>query len=73
MGGIQKQLSYQPFEETRNRKRMRPNPVAPWELRLGALRVYYDLDESGAKKVLVRAVGVKVRDQVTIAGEVIKL
>ncbi len=52
---------------------MRPNPLAPWELRLGALRVYYDVDESGAKKVFVRAVGVKVRDQVTVAGEVIKL
>lgn len=71
--GIQKQLSHQPFEETRKRKRMRPNPLAPWELRLGALRVYYDVDESGAKKVFVRAVGVKVRDQVTVAGEVIKL
>lgn len=71
--GIQKQLSHQPFEETRNRKRMRPNPLAPWELRLGTLRVYYDIDESGAEKVLVRAVGVKVRHQVTVAGEVIKL
>ena len=57
--GIQKQLSHQPFEETRKRKRMRPNPLSPWELRLGTLRVYYDVDESGAEKVLVRAVGVR--------------
>lgn len=24
---------------------MQPNPVAPWELRVGTLRVYYDVEE----------------------------
>lgn len=32
-------LRYQPTVETRNRKRMRPNPIAPWVLRVGHLRV----------------------------------
>src|SRR5215470_2233215 len=39
---VDEQLVHQPTLETRNRKPMRPNPVAPWELRIGDLRVYYD-------------------------------
>ena len=39
---VDRQLLHQPNKETRNRKAMRPNPVAPWELRIGDLRVYYE-------------------------------
>jgi mRNA-degrading endonuclease RelE of RelBE toxin-antitoxin system len=67
------QLVHQPTLETKNRKPMRPNPVAPWELRVGELRVYYDVEESPERVVLVRAVGVKVRDRVRIGGEEIEL
>jgi hypothetical protein len=42
---VEDQLSHQPTVETRNRRPMRPNPVAPWELRIGNLRVYYAVDE----------------------------
>jgi mRNA-degrading endonuclease RelE of RelBE toxin-antitoxin system len=51
---------------------MRPNPVAPWELRIGILRVYYEIE---AAEIVVRilAVGVKERDVVRIGEEVIKL
>jgi len=52
---------------------MRPNPVAPWELRIGVLRVYYDVEEEPASVVYVRAVGVKQRNQVRIGREVIEL
>ena len=45
--GIEKQLAHEPLRETRNRKPLRPNPIAPWELRLGSLRVFYDVSESG--------------------------
>jgi mRNA-degrading endonuclease RelE of RelBE toxin-antitoxin system len=38
-----RQLLNQPNVETKNRKPMRPNPVAPWELRIGSLRVYLTL------------------------------
>ena len=31
---IEKQLKHQPMEETRNRKRLRPNELAEWELRI---------------------------------------
>lgn len=68
-----RQLQHQPTVETRNRKPMRPNPVAPWELRVGNLRVYYDVDEEPEHVVYIRAVGVKLRNQVRIGREVIEL
>ncbi len=52
---------------------MRPNPVAPWELRAGTLRVYYDVDEEPEMVVYIRAVGVKIRGRVYIGGEEIEL
>jgi len=52
---------------------MRPNPVAPWELRIGSLRVYYDVEEEPESVVYVRAVGVKERNRVRIGKEVMEL
>ncbi len=63
---VDAQLRHQPTIETRNRKRMRPNPLAPWELRIGTLRVYYDVEEAPEPKVLIRAVGIKERNRVRI-------
>jgi len=37
---IEIQLSHQPDQETRNRKRLRPNQLAEWELRIGSFRVF---------------------------------
>lgn len=45
---------------------MRPNPLAPWELRIGTLRVYYDVEEDPEPRVLIRAVGIKERNRVRI-------
>ena len=70
---VEEQLAYEPLEQTRNRKPMRPNPVAPWELRIGALRVYYEVDETPEPKVFVLAVGVKKGNRVRIGGEEIQL
>ncbi len=53
------QLLYQPTVETRNRKRMRPNALAPWELRIGELRVYFSVEEAPERVVKIRAVGIK--------------
>ena len=52
---------------------MRPNPVAPWELRIRNLRVYYDVEEEPDPVVFIRAVGIKERDRVRIGREVIDL
>lgn len=67
------QLAHQPTSETKNRKPMRPNPLAPWELRVGNLRVYYDVQDTPEPLVLIRAVGIKERNQVRIGNEVIEL
>jgi mRNA-degrading endonuclease RelE of RelBE toxin-antitoxin system len=63
---VDQQLMHQPTIETRNRKPMRPNPIAPWELRLGNLRVYYDVEEDPEPVVYIRAVGLKERNRVRI-------
>ncbi len=70
---VDAQLMYEPTVETRNRTPMRPNPLAPWELRIGNLRVYYDVEEEPEPVVYVRAVGVKQRNRVRIGKEVIDL
>jgi len=69
---VDRQLAQEPLTETRNRKPMRANPVAPWELRVGVLRVYYDVSvDQGLVSVV--AVGVKRRDRVVIGRVEIKL
>jgi mRNA-degrading endonuclease RelE of RelBE toxin-antitoxin system len=70
---VEKQLQHEPLKETRNRKPMRPNPLAPWELRIGNLRVYYDVEEEPEPKVLVRAVGLKERNRLRIGGKEFQL
>ena len=49
------------------------NPLAPWELRIGRLRAYSDVEEEPARVVKIRAVGIKERDRVRIGGEEITL
>ena len=66
---VDQQLGHQPNVETRNRKPMRPNPIAPWELRIGNLRVYYDIEEHPAARVTVVAVGKKIGNRIVIGGE----
>jgi len=70
---VDRKLKHQPTLPSRNRKLLRANPVAPWELRLGVLRVYFDVSAEPTPVVTVRAVGVKVRDGVWIAGEEVDL
>jgi len=69
LDAVEEQLSHQPTVETRNRKPMRPNPLAPWELRVEECRVYYDVGEAPEQVVMVLAVGVKDRARIIIGGE----
>ncbi len=39
LDAIGNQLVHEPLVETRRRKPLRPNPVAPWELCVASLRV----------------------------------
>ena len=70
---IDEQLAHQPAVETRNRKPMRPNPLAPWELRIDDLRVYYDVEEEPEQRVTIVAVGVKDHNRILIGGEEVDL
>lgn len=65
---VQAQLRQQPAQETRNRKRLRPNALAEWELRVAALQVFYDVDEENAL-VKIEAVGYKQGNILFIHGE----
>ena len=73
LDAIERQLSNEPCAETRNRKPLRPNPVAPWELRVGRLRVFYDVSEGPPQVVRVLAVGIKDRNVLRIGGQEIQL
>ena len=70
LDAIKEQLIYQPEVETRDRKPMRPNPIAPWELRIGNLRVYCRIERS---TVRVAAIGIKDRNEVRIGKEVVEI
>ena len=49
---------------------MRPNPLAPWELRIGDRRVFYEVRE-GSVRVL--AIGHKVHNELFIRGQKVKI
>ena len=65
---IDEQLSYEPAQETRNRKRLRPNKVAEFELRITRFRVFYDVDEN-KNLVKIEAVGHKEGSRLFIRGK----
>ena len=69
LDAIKVQLRNEPFRETRNRKPRRPNPLAPWELRVGALRIFYEEDANEVDRVNILAVGIKRGNRLLIAGK----
>jgi mRNA-degrading endonuclease RelE of RelBE toxin-antitoxin system len=80
LDGVARYLSTDPMDETRNRKPMRPNLLALWELRLGNLRVYFDVVVDPEPVVVdpepvvvVLAVGVKERNAVRVGKAVMDL
>ena len=70
---IKVQLQYEPLRETQNRKQVRPNPLAPWELRVGALRVFYEVDARESDLVHVLAIGIKRGNRLIVAGKEIRV
>ena len=69
---IEVQLLNEPLKETRNRKPLRPNALADWELRAGVYRVFYDVDDA-AHVVKVKAIGWKEHNALFIRGREFKL
>jgi mRNA-degrading endonuclease RelE of RelBE toxin-antitoxin system len=60
------------MNETRNRKKLRDNPIAAWELRTGRYRIFYEVEEIG-QTVTIVAVGHKVHDKLIIKGQEVEL
>ena len=72
IAGIEEQLSHQPIEQTRNRKRLRSNPLAEWELRVDDFRVFYDPDLT-PDAVKIVAVARKQGNKLYIRGQEFEL
>jgi mRNA interferase RelE/StbE len=62
---IQAQLYHRPAEETKQRKKLRPNPLASWELRVREFRVFFDIDEQ-EQTVFIIAIGRKKHNTLLI-------
>jgi mRNA-degrading endonuclease RelE of RelBE toxin-antitoxin system len=80
LDGVERHLRHQPDVPTRNRKRMRPNKLATWELRIGELRAFYEIEEeieaetdnakiASSPTVVILAVGIKRGNRLWIADE----
>ena len=65
------QLAYEPLTESRNRKPLRPNPMAPWELRVRRWRIFYDVTAEPEATVTIVAIGEKRRNELWIGGEMV--
>jgi mRNA-degrading endonuclease RelE of RelBE toxin-antitoxin system len=83
---IENQLKHQPDVTTRNRKPLRPNDLATWELRIGRFRVFYDIfcseieitqagepQQEATPIVSILAVGVKKGNRLVIGDKEIEL
>jgi mRNA-degrading endonuclease RelE of RelBE toxin-antitoxin system len=73
LSAVKVQLRYEPSRETRNRKQLRPNPFAPWELRVGFLRVFYEVDARELDLVNVLAIGIKRGNRLIVSGKEIHI
>ena len=63
---ILSRLQYQPTMPTKAIKRLRPNPLAEFELRAGDLRILYNVEED---QVVMLIVGRKVGNTLIVEGE----
>jgi len=72
VSGIREQLTHHPHVETKNRKPLRDNPLASWELRVGKYRVFYEVNDT-VSTVSVVSVGHKEHNVLLIRGKEVQL
>lgn len=67
------QLTYEPTTSTNNRKRLRSNQVAEWELRIGKYRVFYDVISEESPEIVrvvkIEVVGFKEHNKLYVRGK----
>jgi mRNA-degrading endonuclease RelE of RelBE toxin-antitoxin system len=66
------QLTYDPDQPTQHRKQLEDNSLAPWELRVGDFRIFYDVRRQ-VRNVVVLAIGEKQHNRLFVGGEEIEL
>ena len=66
--------------QTKRKKPLQSNPIAPWELRLDKFRVFYFIEEGSTEKIETRpksvkvvAVGHKEHNELFIRGKKVQL
>src|SRR5438477_10789890 len=72
MTELETDLIREPNVETRNRKKLRPNQLAEWELRIGNFRIFYDVDQ-GNGLIKIHTIGYKEGSRLIIQGKEYKL
>ncbi|NEP77118.1 MAG: type II toxin-antitoxin system RelE/ParE family toxin [Okeania sp. SIO3B3] len=70
---IEEQLLNEPLTPTKNRKLLRPNPLAPWELPLGDLRIFYEVVDEEPNIVRILAIGKKEGNKLFIGCQEVSL
>jgi mRNA interferase RelE/StbE len=70
VAGIMTHLKTDPDVPTKRRKGLRPNAIAPWELRVGHFRIFYVIEGDQVKVV---AVGHKEHNELFIRGNKVEL
>ena len=56
---------------SRRRRKLRPNPLAPWELRVGIYRAFYEIEGESIVKVV--AIGWKEHNSLFVRGRIVEL
>lgn len=69
--GIKAHLVHDADQPSRRRKQLRPNPIAPWELRIENYRVFYELKD--AQTVTIIATGYKSHNELYIRGQKVEI
>lgn len=72
IAGIKEQLAYEPLNETRNRKKLRDNPIATWELRINKYRVFYEVNNN-VVTVTIISIGMKEHNTLYIRNKEMKI
>ena len=57
--------------ETKKRKQLQLNPIAPWELRIGNYRIFYEIRRE--KLVRITAIGYKEHNDLFIRGKKVEI
>ena len=66
LDAINSHLNHDPEIESKRRKRLRDNPLASWELRVGDYRAFYRIEEHAT--VAIAAIGHKEHNDLIIRG-----